>query len=150
MMLSPHFALSEFTTSHTASSLGLDNTPPAAAIDNLRRTAQLLEEIRLVLKAPILVTSGYRSEQLNAMVGGAGASAHLDGRAADFICPGYGQPLAVCQAIAAERSLIFDQLIFEYGAWTHVAWSAAPRCMAFSITHDGTTMGFPDDRIAIA
>lgn len=123
MNLSQHFSLEEMiATQHR----GISNAPPEEVIDNLYRTAELLEDVRSLLGFPIIVTSGYRSPELNAAVGGVPNSAHITGRAADFICPGYGDPLAVCRAI--ERSgIVYDQLIFEYQDWTHIAWAEAPR-----------------------
>ena len=125
MQISPHFTLSEFTRSQTATRAGLDNQPASpAVIANLRRTAALLERVRTLLgDRAIFVDSGYRSPQVNGMVGGTGKSAHCDGRAVDFICPAFGTPKNICAAIL-ESGLVFDQLIFE-GTWVHLAVSPA-------------------------
>ena len=40
IFLSPHFKLSEFVVSETASRHGIDNTPPEEAVENLRRLCQ--------------------------------------------------------------------------------------------------------------
>lgn len=60
MRISPNFDLSEFTTSQTAARLGISNVPPGYVIENLAKTAELLEEVRKVLGKPILISSGYR------------------------------------------------------------------------------------------
>lgn len=119
--LSPHFQLSEFTLSQAGARLGLANEPTAQALQNLTLLANLLlEPIRSLLgHDPLLISSGYRSPAVNRAVGGAPTSAHLQGLAADFTCPGYGTPRQVCQAIVDAR-LRFDQLIFE-GSWVHIA-----------------------------
>ena len=118
--LSPHFALSELTASQTATRLGLRNEPGILIVENLKRLALLLEQVRGLLGGkPILISSGYRSQAVNRAVGGAASSAHVDGLAADFICPGYGTPRQICQAIQ-DSPLRFDQLIFE-GTWVHLA-----------------------------
>lgn len=118
--LSPHFQLSEFTLSQVGTRLGLANEPTAQALQNLTLLANLLlEPIRSLLGDPITISSGYRSAAVNRAVGGSPSSAHLDGLAADFGCPGYGTPRQVCQAIVDAR-LRFDQLIFE-GSWVHIA-----------------------------
>lgn len=118
--LSPHFQLSEFTLSQAGTRLGLANEPTAQALQNLTLLANLLlEPIRSLLGDPITISSGYRSSAVNRAVGGSTTSAHLLGLAADFICPGYGTPRQVCQAIVDAR-LRFDQLIFE-GSWVHIA-----------------------------
>jgi hypothetical protein len=122
--LSPHFTLAEMTVSQVAARAGLANVPPSAAVANLRRVANLLETVRIVLGGkPIIVTSGYRSPSVNKLVGGAPNSAHLDGRAADFICPAFGTPREVCQQLI-DQGLLFDQLIQE-GTWVHVGMARA-------------------------
>ncbi|MGC4076269.1 MAG: D-Ala-D-Ala carboxypeptidase family metallohydrolase [Rubrivivax sp.] len=118
--LSPHFYLSEFTHSQAAVRLGLDNSPPAAAVSNLRRLAQVLESVRTSLgNAPILVSSGFRSTAVNAAVGGAPSSAHLSGCAVDFTAPAFGSPRQICRRLL-DAGAVFDQLIFE-GSWVHYA-----------------------------
>lgn len=119
--LSPHFTLEELTaTQHRR----LDNTPSPATLENLRRTAERMEEVRSLLGDRVIkVSSGYRSPAVNKAVGGAKTSAHLSGLAVDFVCPTFGSPAEVCAAIA-RSDLIFDQLI-EEGRWIHL--SADPR-----------------------
>ncbi|MGA0569628.1 D-Ala-D-Ala carboxypeptidase family metallohydrolase [Variovorax sp. VNK109] len=119
ILLSPHFHLSELTFSEKAARLGIRNEPNGAQLENLRRLAQVLEVVRSNLVGnPILVSSGFRNPQTNAAVGGARFSAHLDGRAADFICPGFGSPKAICQQLVT-NGVVFDQLIYE-GTWVHI------------------------------
>jgi zinc D-Ala-D-Ala carboxypeptidase len=118
--LTAHFTLEEFCISQEAVRAGIDNTPSAAVVANLVRLARMMEKIRVVLKKPIYITSGYRSAALNARIGGSRTSAHMDGRAADFICPAFGTPYQVAKKIVAAR-LGFDQMIHEYGRWVHIA-----------------------------
>ena len=120
MRLTTHFTLEELCVSEVALREGIDNTPPPEVVANLRRLAGLLEKVRAVLKKPMRITSGYRSAELNARIGGSKTSAHMDGRAADFICPAFGTPFVVAKRIAASR-LGFDQMIHEYGRWVHLA-----------------------------
>jgi hypothetical protein len=81
MRLSPNFELAEFVVSREGGARGIDNTPPPALLDNLRKVALALEQIRAVALngAPILITSGYRCSRLNALVGGSPSSAHMEG-----------------------------------------------------------------------
>ncbi|OWY35310.1 D-Ala-D-Ala carboxypeptidase family metallohydrolase [Herbaspirillum aquaticum] len=143
--LTDHFSLSEMTVSETAARKGIDNTPSPAIIKNLTRTAQLLERVRVLLGSkPILVSSGYRSPALNAAVGGSKTSAHMQGLAADFICPGFGTPLAICQRLDS-LGVEFDQLIQE-GAWVHIGLAAEgikPRrqVLTAKFSSVGTTYG---------
>jgi len=120
MQLTRHFTLEEFSVSEVALREGIDNAPPPEVVANLLRLARLLEKVRVVLKKPMRITSGFRCPELNARIGGSKTSAHLDGRAADFICPAFGTPYAVAKKIAAAR-LGYDQMIHEYGRWVHIA-----------------------------
>jgi len=143
--LTDHFSLAEMTVSETAARKGIDNTPSPAIIKNLTRTAQLLERVRVLLGSkPILVSSGYRSPALNAAVGGSKTSAHMQGLAADFICPGFGTPLAICQRLDS-LGVEFDQLIQE-GTWVHIGLAAEgikPRRQVLTarFSSRGTTYG---------
>jgi len=65
-MLSKYFALSELTVSETAARRCLKNTPFGKQLENLRQTAQRMDEIREGLGKPVIVTSGYRSPEVNA------------------------------------------------------------------------------------
>jgi hypothetical protein len=140
MNLSPHFTLAEFTVSETAARYGIDNTPSPEIIEALKKTAALLEEVRALLGQPIVITSGYRCQALNTQIGGALNSAHMTGQAADFLCPGFGPPLAVCDAISAS-AIRYDQLIYEFASWTHLAWADTNRMMALTIDRTGTRSG---------
>lgn len=120
MRLSPHFDLSEYTASETAARRGIDNTPPDEIIPNLRKMAEVMEKIRDLLGAAIIVTSGYRCLELNTAIGSKPTSAHVLGLATDFIAPSYGSPLEICRAIEPHvQAMGIDQLIFEH-SWTHV------------------------------
>lgn len=119
--LSPHFSLAEMTASQTAARKGLKNDPPDWVLENLTNTAEQMEKVRALLGHPILVSSGYRSPAVNRAVGGSTTSAHTQGYAVDFICPRFGTPLEVCQAIAGS-DIAFDQLIEECARWVHISF----------------------------
>lgn len=125
--LSPHFHLSEFVTSQTAERRGLDNTPPAWAIDNLRDLClKVLEPVRVHFDRPVVISSGYRAPAVNRAVGGAASSQHCMGQAADIEVPGVSN---VDLANWIWRKLNYDQLILEFytpgqpsSGWVHVSW----------------------------
>jgi zinc D-Ala-D-Ala carboxypeptidase len=123
--LTAHFSLEELTFSSTAQRLGIDNTPDAEAVQRLMVCAMGLEKIRALLGAPLHIDSGYRCPALNKAVGGVAKSAHVDGYAADFICPDYGSPLMIARAIAGS-DIAFDQCICE-GTWCHVSFDPKNR-----------------------
>ena len=138
MQLSTHFSLAELTVSANAVRLGLDNTPPPEILERLSVVAARLEIVRTLLGGQsIAVSSGYRSAKVNRAARGAKASAHLDGWAVDFTCPGFGPPLAVARKIA-ESSLMFDQLIHEHGRWVHLSFDPARRRQLLTIDALGT------------
>jgi len=133
--LSEHFTLEEMTASQTAVRKGIDNTPSASVVENLRRVAGTLEQIRALVGAPVHVSSGYRSPELNAAVGGARDSAHLQGLAADIEVPGM-TPQELAKAIEG-AGIQFDQLIYE-GTWVHVGLAAGPlRGQVLTATFNG-------------
>lgn len=90
-LLTPHFALKEFTASATAREHGIDNTPPPEAVENLRALCiHTLEPLRMALGLPVIITSGYRCKALNhLLVCHSNKSQHMEGCAADFYV---GQP----------------------------------------------------------
>lgn len=118
--LSMHFSLAELVASQTAVRKGIDNTPSAVEVENLRRLAQVLETVRDLLGGvPIQISSGYRCPALNQAIGGSQTSVHCKGLAADFVAPRFGAPLEVATAIR-DSGLPYDQLIHEYGRWVHL------------------------------
>jgi zinc D-Ala-D-Ala carboxypeptidase len=146
MQLSPNFSLKELVYSETAEKNGIDNTPPPEIVENLKRLAAGLEQVRALLGAPLEISSGYRCAALNEMVGGSSASQHVQGLAADFDCPAFGPPLEVARAI--QRSgLEFDQCILEYGRWVHLSFSDAPRGRMLTIydENEGYLAGLWDE-----
>ncbi len=133
--LSPHFTLAEFVaTQHR----GIDNTPTAPAIANLKYTAMQMEAVRLLLGCPIIITSGYRCEELNKAVGGQPNSQHLWGQAVDFIAPSYGPPMTIASRLK-DSGIHFDQCIVEFDRWVHLSFVPNnPRCQLLRIDATGT------------
>lgn len=121
MQLTNHFALEEFTTSRTAAANSIDNTPSDGIIGNIKDLARWLETLRAKLDGKkIVISSGYRCEELNKLVGGSPASQHMQGLAADILIPEVGTPYQVCEAIL-NSGLKFDQMIHEFGQWCHIS-----------------------------
>lgn len=119
MQISANFKLEEFLVSRTAKLHDIDMTPPPHVVTNIRRLVlTCLQPIRESLKAPIVITSGYRPVELNELIGGSTTSAHQYGRAADFYVVGYSTYEA-CQFIKS-LPLEYDQLINEFQEWIHL------------------------------
>lgn len=125
MGLTPHFSMDELTLSQTAIRKGLNNEPSFTAAHYLIELCQVILEPAWALFGdahPIMVSSGYRSPEVNHDVGGVPSSAHVEGRAADITVKGFGL-VEVFDALAASQLpfLPFDQLIYELGGWIHVS-----------------------------
>ena len=143
-----YFTLQELTRSETARQRGLDNTPDAAAVENLQNlVTHILDPLRQLWGSPLYVNSGYRSPAVNAAVGGARNSQHLTGCAADItagspkknrkllklillhFAPAYSPPSREGSGVG----LSFDQLIAERcdsngnPRWLHISYSTHPR-----------------------
>jgi hypothetical protein len=119
MKLTANFTLEEFLVSQTAERHGIDLTPPHEVVENLRRLCEgCLQPLREATNRPIFISSGYRSPDLNSLIGGSKTSAHMAGNAADFIVSGL-TPYDTCKLIV-EMGLPYDQVIHEFGRWVHL------------------------------
>lgn len=100
---------------------GLDNMPnDMNIIKNLCRLADFLQTIRNELHLPIIITSGYRSKEVNEAVGCASSSYHVKGLAADIKCSDMDKLLSVLHS----HLMDIDQLGIYYSntqqEWYHV------------------------------
>jgi hypothetical protein len=125
MNLTEHFTLEEMTFSPTAIKKGIDNTPNAQAIKNLTVLCEkILEPLRTHVGGPIKISSGYRCEVLNSLIGGAKSSQHKIGQAADI-----DLKEKCAEAFHWIReNLDYDQIIWEFGNdkqpdWIHISYS---------------------------
>ena len=83
--LTEHFRMDEFVYSAMAVELGLNNALPSEVIPAIRNLmVRLLEPLRIYHRQPMYIMSGYRSEELNRLVGGAPSSQHMKGEAVDI------------------------------------------------------------------
>ena len=80
-----YFKVKEIIYSNTAEKNNIDNYPKdEEVICNLNYTLQRLNEIREGYNQSIYITSGYRCEELNKLVGGVKNSKHQEGLAVDL------------------------------------------------------------------
>ena len=123
-----YFTINELCRSETASKHKIDNTPSAEIIANLTALVDnVLDPLREVWGRPIIVTSGYRCEALNKLVGGVPTSQHKQGQAAD-ISTGSIEDNKKLFDLAIKLKLPFDQIIDEYGyKWVHISYSSTRR-----------------------
>ena len=122
-----HFTIEELYASATAKAKGIDNKPSTQQMINLVYLASyVLEPLRVAMKEPIKIGSGFRCERLNKAVGGVYNSQHLKGQAADLCIDGDIQKGRKWFNYI-KYNLPFDQLIWEgnpkTGAWwVHVSF----------------------------
>jgi len=126
MKLSNNLTLAEACRSETAKRKNLNNTPSGIILDNLKLTAdKLFQPIRDHFKKPIYVSSMYRCERLNSMVGGVSHSKHITGQAIDIDNDNTDvSNKDIFNYI--KDNLDFDVLIWEYGTdtpnWVHCTY----------------------------
>lgn len=107
---------------------GLPNGPTDwQQVVNLQRLAFFLDRLREYMGSAVIVTSGFRSPEVNARVGGSKTSAHLQGLAADIVPKSRTQEdfkrmLAFLAPLAELKSV--DQIIVYRNGdtvkWIHV------------------------------
>ena len=120
MQLSPNFTLEELTRSDAAARNGWDNTPNEVEIENLKRLATLLQDVKAAVGGKaVMINSGFRNKQVNDSVGSKDTSQHRLGCAADIRVPGMAPRQVVEACITA--AVPFDQIILEFDSWTHIS-----------------------------
>ena len=126
MQLSTHVSLADATASQTAARNGLKNQPPPELIPVLRATANgIYEPLWYATDGQIRISSFYRSEAVNAAVGGSKTSQHVKGEAIDIQATGTLTNGKLYELVK-DTLTTFDQLIWEFGtakdpAWVHVS-----------------------------
>ena len=115
------FTLREFLCSKTAGSLGIENVPDFEQVRNLDNLVKyILNPCRQYIGRSIYINSGYRSITLNAVVGGASSSQHLEGKAADITTLCNKADVDLFQFIVEKMD--FDQCI-RYKTFIHVSYN---------------------------
>ena len=130
MKLSQHLSLSEVTRSESAKRNGISNMPTGEHIANFMLLAEkVFEPIREHFGVPIHISSGYRSKELNAKIGGSSSSQHCHGKAIDIDMDGSTNGVTNKMVYDyIKDNLKFDQLIWEFGDdtnpdWVHVSYN---------------------------
>ena len=113
-----YFRLEEMLRTST----GLPNIPTWEVVENLKALVEnVLDPAREALGSPIHVNSGYRSPEVNKVIGGAKNSQHVLGEAADLTTGTKEGNKLLFQALL--KVTMFDQLIDEKDfLWVHVSF----------------------------
>ena len=133
MHISEHYTLGVLCKTSVKTA---ENIPSHVAIGNLKNLCEnWLEDLRYSnnvlygdMDMPIIITSGYRSPEVNKAVGGAPTSNHLTGCAVDIRCVGFEQALRyanILMDIADGTKRDYDELFIERSKqgryWIHFA-----------------------------
>lgn len=129
MKLSKYVSLAEVIKSDTATKRGIDNSPTAEHLENLKVICtEVFDKVREHFGKPLFISSGYRSAALNKAIGGSATSDHNNGRALDLDQDFRGNGITNRQVFDyIKDNLEFDQLIWEFGSndnpdWVHVGY----------------------------
>jgi zinc D-Ala-D-Ala carboxypeptidase len=128
-VISKYINYEEATQSQTATRLGIKNEPNPQQLEAMKYVAvNVFDKVREVVGGPLHASSFFRSEKLNAAIGGSSkTSQHMKGEAIDIDCDtfGHGTNQEVFNYIRV--NLEYDQVIGEYPdakgkwSWVHVS-----------------------------
>lgn len=122
-----YFTVDDLIKSHTARLRQIDNQPSSEVRKELEMTACKLNVIGLyahMMGATIQVTSGFRCEELNKIVGGVKTSLHIQGRAVDFVVSDGKIKHALYESLASQEArerLRICELI-EHKTYIHIGF----------------------------
>lgn len=127
--ISKYVTYQEVTKSNQATALKLANIPNATQLNNLRLVCtNVFDKVREHFGKSIGISSGFRSVELNAKIGGSKTSQHCEGKALDIDGDIFGGINNKLLFFYIKENCIFDQLIWEFGSenapdWVHVSYN---------------------------
>lgn len=121
MRITEHFNLDELCVTSNKALAKKNLKEGKENLGEIEHLALFAEQIRALIGLPMIVTSGFRCEELNKAVGGAKNSQHRFFRAIDFIPKGCS--IEDCFEWLRTSPLVYKQLIIEESngkKWIHV------------------------------
>lgn len=122
-----YFTIAELLFSKTYWKSIWNKTTPEIEKNLISLTENVLDLLRERWGKPIVVTSGYRSAELNRMVGGVATSQHTKGEAADIVAENKKETARMGRLLVSMGK--YDQVIFENcnasmteAEWIHVSY----------------------------
>lgn len=133
-LLTPHFSLEELTNT-TYDKYRKNNFESASKLmGKMYQLAGFAERIREIIGHPLLVTSGYRTNELNQAVGGSSTSQHLLAEAIDIVCPKLSTDQVFRKIILSD--LKYEQIIIEENKagskWVHISIGSKKEQLRFN------------------
>lgn len=130
MCMCNYFTMDDLVRSKTATAQGINNQPSMEIKKELDVTVCKLNLISVYVHlkgAHILVTSGYRCERLNELIGGVKSSLHMQGRAVDFVVSDSKARQDLCRFLKDPiiRTALGICEMIEYSTFLHVGFSRA-------------------------
>ena len=127
MNLSTNITLEMLTRSQTATRKGIEEqfNPSPEIIERLKDLSVNVIERLLVIFPDLFISSGYRSPELNTIIGGANSSQHTKGEAVDLGITKTSN-ISIARALLSAK-IPFDQMIVEFGTfekpqWIHISY----------------------------
>lgn len=120
-----NFTLEELCHSNTAKAKGISNVPSEKEIENLTALAEnVLQPLRDLVGVPIIISSGFRCDKVNQLVGGVPNSQHRKGQASDINAKGFTARELFKTIINSD--LPFDQVILYdngHNNFVHISYN---------------------------
>lgn len=154
MNLGKYFSLAEVERSDHAKRLGISNRLPIQYYDNVQiMVDNLLDPLRTFYGKPILISSWYRSAELNRAIGGAIGSHHMIAAAVDIDLDAVSPTENAKIFNIIKDNFQFHTLIWEFGtnenpSWVHVSYlkNDLPKKVLRAYSINGKTKYEPYER----
>lgn len=116
--LTSHFTYNELTNTDVKELLEKNREQGLQYRPQLKKLAEFAEQVREILDCPMVITSGYRCEELNTKLGGSPTSRHVFAEAIDFIPKSMDAYQAFAKIIVS--NIEYGQLILEKRGLGHI------------------------------